>query len=108
MNTLVDFINNPEKYKDNGAEMPKGVIFYGEPGTGKTLLAKAIAGETKTPFYSVSGSEFVELFVGQGASRVRDLFEKAKNNAPCIIFIDEIDAVGGKGELMIVKKENKL
>lgn len=96
MNTLVDFINNPEKYKDNGAEMPKGVIFYGEPGTGKTLLAKAIAGETKTPFYSVSGSEFVELFVGQGASRVRDLFEKAKNNAPCIIFIDEIDAVGGK------------
>lgn len=96
MNTLVDFINNPKKYKDNGAEMPKGVIFYGEPGTGKTLLAKAIAGETKTPFYSVSGSEFVELFVGQGASRVRDLFEKAKKNAPCIIFIDEIDAVGGK------------
>jgi cell division protease FtsH len=91
---IVDFLKNPKKYKDLGAEIPKGVLLMGPPGTGKTLLAKAVSGEAGVPFFSISGSEFVEMFVGVGASRVRDLFAKAKRNAPCIIFIDEIDAVG--------------
>ena len=90
---IVDFLKNPKKYKDVGARIPKGVILVGPPGTGKTLLAKAVAGEAGVPFFSISGSDFVEMFVGVGASRVRDLFEDAKKNAPCIVFIDEIDAV---------------
>ena len=90
---IVDFLKNPKKYTDVGARIPKGVILVGPPGTGKTLLAKAVAGEAGVPFFSISGSDFVEMFVGVGASRVRDLFEEAKKNAPCIVFIDEIDAV---------------
>ena len=90
---IVDFLKNPAKYTDVGARIPKGVILVGPPGTGKTLLAKAVAGEANVPFFSISGSDFVEMFVGVGASRVRDLFEDAKKNAPCIVFIDEIDAV---------------
>lgn len=91
---VVDFLKNPEEYKELGAKVPKGILLTGPPGTGKTLLAKAVAGEAQVPFYSLSGSEFVEMFVGVGASRVRDLFKQAKENAPSIIFIDEIDAVG--------------
>jgi len=91
---IKDFLANPDKYKAIGAKIPKGVLLYGPPGTGKTLLARAVAGEAKVPFYSISGSEFVEMFVGVGASRVRDLFAQAKQNAPAIVFIDEIDAVG--------------
>ena len=91
---IVDFLKNPKKYIDMGARIPKGVLLVGRPGTGKTLLAKAVAGEAEVPFYIISGSDFVEMFVGVGASRVRDLFDEAKKNAPCIIFIDEIDAVG--------------
>jgi cell division protease FtsH len=91
---VVDFLKNPKKFAVVGAKIPKGVLLVGPPGTGKTLLARAVAGEANVPFFSISGSEFVEMFVGVGASRVRDLFEKAKKNAPCIIFIDEIDAVG--------------
>ena len=91
---IVDFLKNPSKYTSMGAKIPKGVVLVGGPGTGKTLLARAVAGEANVPFFSISGSEFVEMFVGVGASRVRDLFKKAKRNAPCIIFIDEIDAVG--------------
>lgn len=91
---VVDFLKNPKKFSDVGAKIPKGVLLVGPPGTGKTMLARAVAGEADVPFFSISGSEFVEMFVGVGASRVRDLFEKAKKNAPCIIFIDEIDAVG--------------
>lgn len=91
---VVEFLHNPEKYTAIGAKLPKGALLVGPPGTGKTLLAKAVAGEAKVPFFSLSGSEFVEMFVGVGASRVRDLFEEAKKNAPCIIFIDEIDAIG--------------
>ena len=91
---MVDFLNNPGKYTEIGARLPKGALLVGPPGTGKTLLAKAVAGEAHVPFFSLSGSEFVEMFVGVGASRVRDLFEEAKKNAPCIIFIDEIDAIG--------------
>jgi len=91
---MVDFLHNPEKYREIGAKQPKGALLVGPPGTGKTLLAKAVAGESGVPFYSISGSEFVEMFVGVGASRVRDLFENAKKNTPCIIFIDEIDAIG--------------
>ena len=93
---VVDFLKEPEKFRKIGAKIPKGVLLLGEPGTGKTLLAKAVAGEAKVPFFSMSGSEFVEMFVGVGASRVRDLFAKARKNAPCIVFIDEIDAVGRK------------
>lgn len=93
---LIDFLKNPDKYKEIGARMPKGIIFYGPPGTGKTLCAKAIAGEAGVPFFYASGSDFVEMFVGVGAKRVRDLFEKAKKAAPCIVFIDEMDAVGKK------------
>ena len=91
---VVDFLHNPGKYTAVGAKLPKGALLVGPPGTGKTLLAKAVAGEAKVPFFSLSGSEFVEMFVGVGASRVRDLFEEAKKNAPCIVFIDEIDAIG--------------
>ena len=91
---VVDFLHNPGKYTAIGAKLPKGALLVGPPGTGKTLLAKAVAGEAQVPFFSLSGSEFVEMFVGVGASRVRDLFKEAKKNAPCIIFIDEIDAIG--------------
>ena len=91
---LKDFLKNPKKFLDMGAKIPRGVLLYGPPGTGKTLIAKAVAGEAGVPFFSISGSDFVEMFVGVGASRVRDLFEQAKQAAPAIIFIDEIDAVG--------------
>ncbi len=91
---LVDFLKDPERFREIGARIPKGVLLFGPPGTGKTLLARAVAGEAGTPFYTISGSDFVEMFVGVGASRVRDLFENAKKNSPCIVFIDEIDAVG--------------
>ena len=91
---LIDFLRNPKKFQSMGARIPKGVLLVGPPGTGKTLLARAVAGEAKVPFYYISGSDFVELFVGIGASRVRDMFKQAKMNAPCLIFIDEIDAVG--------------
>ena len=91
---IVDFLKTPKKYTDLGAKIPKGALLVGPPGTGKTLLAKAIAGEAEVPFFSLSGSDFVEMFVGVGASRVRDLFKQAKEKAPSIIFIDEIDAIG--------------
>jgi len=91
---LVEFLRDPGKFQKLGGKIPRGVLMVGSPGTGKTLLAKAIAGEAKVPFFSISGSDFVEMFVGVGASRVRDMFEQAKKHAPCIIFIDEIDAVG--------------
>ena len=91
---LIDFLKNPKKFQRLGARIPKGVLLVGPPGTGKTLLARAGAGEANVPFYYISGSEFVELFVGVGASRVRDMFKQAKQSAPCLIFIDEIDAVG--------------
>ena len=91
---VVEFLKDPRKFAAVGARIPKGVLLIGPPGTGKTLLARAVAGEAGVPFFSISGSDFVEMFVGVGASRVRDLFENAKKNAPCIIFIDEIDAVG--------------
>ncbi len=94
LNEIVDFLNRPDKYTAIGAKLPKGALLVGPPGTGKTLLAKAVAGEAKVPFYSLSGSDFVEMFVGVGASRVRDLFKQAVQNAPCIVFIDEIDAIG--------------
>ena len=93
---IVDYLHNPDKYKEIGASMPKGILLVGPPGTGKTMLAKAIAGEANVPFFSMSGSEFVEMFVGMGASKVRDLFKQAKEKAPCIVFIDEIDAIGQK------------
>ena len=98
---LIDFLKNPKKFQRMGARIPKGVLLVGPPGTGKTLLARAVAGEANVPFYYISGSDFVELFVGVGASRVRDMFKQAKTNAPCLIFIDEIDAVGRQ------MKENK-
>lgn len=93
---IVDYLHNPNKYKEIGASMPKGILLVGPPGTGKTMLAKAVAGEANVPFFSMSGSEFVEMFVGMGASKVRDLFKQAKEKAPCIVFIDEIDAIGQK------------
>ena len=93
---IVDFLNHPDKYKDIGAQMPKGALLVGPPGTGKTLLAKAVAGEAGVPFFSISGSEFVEMFVGRGAAKVRDLFQQAREKAPCIVFIDEIDTIGKK------------
>src|SRR3712207_4181462 len=91
---IIEFLREPQKFQKLGGRIPKGVLLIGPPGTGKTLLARAIAGEASVPFFSISGSDFVEMFVGVGASRVRDLFEQGKKNAPCIIFIDEIDAVG--------------
>src|SRR5207253_2314860 len=91
---VVDFLRHPERFQRLGAQVPKGVLLVGPPGTGKTLLARAVAGEAGVPFYSISGSEFIQMFVGVGASRVRDMFKTAKENAPCLLFIDEIDAVG--------------
>src|SRR5262249_50018519 len=91
---IVDFLKNPERFQRLGAQIPKGVLLMGPPGTGKTLLARAVAGEAGVPFYSISGSEFIQMFVGVGASRVRDMFKTAKESSPCILFIDEIDAVG--------------
>ena len=99
LNEVVDFLHGPQKYKEIGAVLPKGVLLVGPPGTGKTLLAKAVAGEANGPFFSISGSEFVEMFVGMGASKVRDLFKQAKEKAPCIVFIDEIDAIGKKRDV---------
>ena len=99
---IVDFLHDPGKYKDIGAKLPKGALLVGPPGTGKTLLAKAVAGEAKVPFFSISGSEFVEMFVGMGAARVRDLFKQATEKAPCIVFIDEIDAIGKKRDGSII------
>ncbi len=96
LSEIVDFLHNPQKYKEIGAQLPKGALLVGPPGTGKTLLAKAVAGEAQVPFFSISGSEFVEMFVGMGAARVRDLFKQAQEKAPCIVFIDEIDAIGKK------------
>ena len=96
LSEIVDYLHNPDKYKKIGASMPKGILLVGPPGTGKTMLAKAVAGEAGVPFFSISGSEFVEMFVGMGASKVRDLFKQAKEKAPCIVFIDEIDAIGQK------------
>jgi hypothetical protein len=93
---VVDFLKNPTKYKELGAKIPRGILMVGPPGTGKTLLARAVAGESEVPFFSISGSEFVEMFVGVGAARVRDLFKEAREHAPSIIFIDEIDAIGKK------------
>ena len=93
---IVDFLKRPEKYTKMGAKIPRGVLLYGKPGTGKTLIAKAIAGEADVPFISMSGSEFIEMFAGLGASRVRKLFEKARKLSPCIVFIDEIDAIGSR------------
>ena len=94
MEEIVEFLKQPQKYTELGGKIPKGALLVGPPGTGKTLLAKAVAGQADVPFFSLSGSDFVEMFVGVGASRVRDLFRQAKEKAPCIIFIDEIDAVG--------------
>ena len=96
LSEIVDYLHNPAQYKEIGASMPKGILLVGPPGTGKTMLAKAVAGESNVPFFSMSGSEFVEMFVGMGASKVRDLFRQAKEKAPCIVFIDEIDAIGQK------------
>ncbi|MBR3008590.1 MAG: ATP-dependent metallopeptidase FtsH/Yme1/Tma family protein, partial [Stomatobaculum sp.] len=93
---IVTYLKDPGKYTEIGAKMPKGILLVGPPGTGKTMLAKAVAGESNVPFFSISGSEFVEMFVGMGASKVRDLFDQAKEKAPCIVFIDEIDAIGQK------------
>ena len=93
---LVDYLHNPERYTEIGASLPKGALLVGPPGTGKTLLAKAVAGEANVPFFSISGSEFVEMFVGMGAAKVRDLFKQANEKAPCIVFIDEIDTIGKK------------
>ncbi len=98
---IVDYLHNPERYKKIGASMPKGILLVGPPGTGKTMLAKAVAGEANVPFFSISGSEFVEMFVGMGASKVRDLFQQAKDKAPCIVFIDEIDAIGKKRDAQL-------
>ena len=98
MQEIVDFLHDPSKYQDIGAQMPKGALLVGPPGTGKTLLAKAVAGEANVPFFSIAGSEFVEMFVGMGASKVRDLFKQANEKAPCIVFIDEIDTIGKKRE----------
>ncbi len=96
LSEIVEYLHDPSKYKNIGATMPKGILLVGPPGTGKTMLAKAVAGESNVPFFSMSGSEFVEMFVGMGASKVRDLFKQAKEKAPCIVFIDEIDAIGQK------------
>ena len=104
---IVDYLHNPQKYTDVGASMPKGVLLVGPPGTGKTMLAKAVAGEANVPFFSISGSEFVEMFVGMGASTVRDLFKQAKEKAPCIVFIDEIDAIGKKRDSQLSSNDER-
>lgn len=104
---IVDYLHNPKKYTDAGASMPKGVLLVGPPGTGKTMLAKAVAGEANVPFFSMSGSEFVEMFVGMGASKVRDLFKQAKEKAPCIVFIDEIDAIGKKRDSQLSSNDER-
>ena len=104
---IVDYLHNPHKYTDVGASMPKGVLLVGPPGTGKTMLAKAVAGEANVPFFSISGSEFVEMFVGMGASKVRDLFKQAKEKAPCIVFIDEIDAIGKKRDNQLSSNDER-
>ena len=104
---IVEYLHNPEKYTAVGASMPKGVLLVGPPGTGKTMLAKAVAGEANVPFFSISGSEFVEMFVGMGASKVRDLFKQAKEKAPCIVFIDEIDAIGKKRENQLASNDER-
>ena len=104
---IVDYLHNPEKYTSAGAQMPKGVLLVGPPGTGKTMLAKAVAGEANVPFFSMSGSEFVEMFVGMGASKVRDLFKQAKEKAPCIVFIDEIDAIGKKRDNQLSSNDER-
>lgn len=107
---IVDFLHNPGKYVEIGASMPKGALLVGPPGTGKTLLARAVAGEANVPFFSISGSEFVEMFVGMGAAKVRDLFKEAQEKAPCIVFIDEIDTIGKKetlGDLVEMMRGNK-
>ena len=104
---IVDYLHNPQKYTDVGASMPKGVLLVGPPGTGKTMLAKAVAGEANVPFFSISGSEFVEMFVGMGASKVRDLFKQAQEKAPCIVFIDEIDAIGKKRDNQLSSNDER-
>ena len=104
---IVDYLHNPQKYTDVGASMPKGVLLVGPPGTGKTMLAKAVAGEANVPFFSMSGSEFVEMFVGMGAIKVRDLFKQAKEKAPCIVFIDEIDAIGKKRDNQLSSNDER-
>ena len=104
---IVDYLHNPQKYTDVGASMPKGVLLVGPPGTGKTMLAKAVAGEANVPFFSMSGSEFVEMFVGMGASKVRDLFKQAKEKAPCIVFIDEIDTIGKKRDNQLSSNDER-
>ena len=104
---IVDYLHDPQKYTDIGASMPKGVLLVGPPGTGKTMLAKAVAGESNVPFFSISGSEFVEMFVGMGASKVRDLFSQAKEKAPCIVFIDEIDAIGKKRDSQLSSNDER-
>ena len=107
---VVDFLKHPEKYRRLGGRIPRGVLLIGAPGTGKTLLARAVAGEANVPFFSISGSEFVEMFVGVGAARVRELFEEAKKKSPCIIFIDELDAIGksrSSGRGMIISHDER-
>src|SRR5213079_270614 len=111
LHEIIEFLREPQKFQKLGGRIPKGVLLIGPPGTGKTLLAKAVAGEASVPFFSISGSEFVELFVGVGASRVRDLFVQAKEKAPCIIFIDELDALGkarGIGPMVHEEREQTL
>ena len=107
LSEIVDYLHNPQKYSQIGASMPKGILLVGPPGTGKTMLAKAVAGESNVPFFSISGSEFVEMFVGMGASKVRDLFKQAKEKAPCIVFIDEIDAIGKKRDSRIAGNDER-
>ena len=107
LSEVVDYLHNPNKYKEIGASMPKGILLVGPPGTGKTMLAKAVAGEANVPFFSMSGSEFVEMFVGMGASKVRDLFKQAKEKAPCIVFIDEIDAIGKKRDTQLSTNDER-
>ena len=107
LSEIVDYLHNPQKYSEIGASMPKGILLVGPPGTGKTMLAKAVAGESNVPFFSISGSEFVEMFVGMGASKVRDLFKQAKEKAPCIVFIDEIDAIGKKRDDRVMGNDER-